>query len=235
VTSERRLRILADLAAAGDSITAPPLCTLCQSITGASGAGIMLMFDESVAGSLCSSNSISAQIEELQFTLGEGPCIDAYRRDEPVTEPDLSRSPRWIGFAPAAVDAGAAAVFGFPVRSGSARLGALNLYNDRPGHLSDDQYGDALVLADIAAQIILAMQAGMPPGDLAAELEQGSDLHYVVHQAAGMISVQLDVSVTHALIRLRAHAFGNHRPVLDVAADVVARELRFDGDGDHTM
>jgi GAF domain-containing protein len=216
-----------------DSTTAPPLCAVCQSITGASGAGVMLMFDEIVAGSVCCSNSVSAQIEELQFTLGEGPCIDAYRRDEPVSEPDLSGSLRWVGFGPAAVEAGAAAVFGFPVRTGSARLGALNLYNDRPGPLSEDQYRDALVLADVAAQIILAMQAGMPRGELAAELERGSDLHYVVHQAAGMVSIQLDVSVTHALIRLRAHAYGNERSVLDVSADVVARKLRFDADEDH--
>ena len=44
-----------------------------------------------------------------------------------------------------------------------------------------------------------------------------------------MIAAQLEVSVGDALIRLRAHAFGNDRPLTDVARDVVARRLRFDG------
>ena len=71
------------------------------------------------------------------------------------------------------------------------------------------------------------MQAGAPPGALAAELEAGSDFHFVVHQAAGIVSAQLDVSVAEALIRLRAHAFANDRLLTDVAQDVVAHRLRF--------
>jgi hypothetical protein len=234
VTSERRRRILADLAIAGDSLTVHSLCSACRSTVGVSGAGIMLMFDETIAGSLCSTDAISARIEELQFTLGEGPCIDAFHHDRPVVEPDLAAptSPRWVAFAPSAVVAGAGAVFGFPVRTGTARLGAMNLYNGRSGPLTDDQYQDALVLAEIAAQVILAVQAGLPPGQLAAELEATSDLRYVVHQAAGMVSVQLNVSVTHALIRLRGYAFSAQRSLSEVAEDVVARRLRLDGDHD---
>ena len=83
-------------------------------------------------------------------------------------------------------------------------------------------------MADIAAQALLVLQANAPPGQLAAELEAGADFHYVVHQAAGMVAAQLDVGVGQALIRLRAHAFGHDRPLTEVAADVVARELRFD-------
>jgi hypothetical protein len=193
----------------------------------------MLMFDETIAGSLCSTDAISARIEELQFTLGEGPCIDAFELDRPVVEPDLASptSVRWVAFAPGAVEAGARAVFGFPVRTGTARLGALNLYNDRVGPLALDQHQDAIVLAEITAQVILTIQAGLPPGELAAEIEATSDLRYVVHQAAGMVSVQLDVSVTQALIRLRAHAFSEQRCLFDVGVDVVARRLRLDGDG----
>jgi hypothetical protein len=56
----------------------------------------------------------------------------------------------------------------------------------------------------------------------------GADFHYVVHQASGMVAAQLEVSVAQALIRLRAYAFGNDRPLTEVAKDVVARRLRFD-------
>ena len=83
-------------------------------------------------------------------------------------------------------------------------------------------------MAGIAAQAVLVPQANAPPGKLAAELEAGADFHSVVHQAPGMVAAQLDVSVGQALIRLRAYAFGNDRPLAQVAEDVVARRLRFD-------
>jgi hypothetical protein len=102
------------------------------------------------------------------------------------------------------------------------------LYCDRPGPLTDDQHADALVMADIAAELVLAMQANAPPGRLAEELEAGADFQYVVHQASGMVAVQLAISVAQALIRLRGYAFGNDRPLAEVADDVVARRLRFD-------
>ena len=123
--------------------------------------------------SLCSSNAVSALIEDLQFTLGEGPGIDAFRDDQPVLEPDLADPtyPRWVAFAPPAVQAGARAVFGFPVQVGVVHMGSLNLYRDRPGALTDDQHADSLVMADVAARAVVAMQADAPPGTLAIELE----------------------------------------------------------------
>jgi hypothetical protein len=120
------------------------------------------------------------------------------------------------------------AVFAFPLQVGSVRLGALNLHRDQAGPLNDEQYADALVLANLAAQSILLLQANAPPGKLAAELESGSDLRFVVHQASGMVAAQLDVSVGQALVRLRAYAFGNDYPLTEVAKDVVSRKLRFD-------
>jgi GAF domain len=234
VAVERRLRILARLSAGAETdLGTQRLCQVCAEVTKVSGAGIMLMSADVARGSLCTTNEVSARIEELQYTLGEGPCVDAYHQDRPVLEPDLAdpATQRWFGFAAAAVEAGVRAIFGFPLQVGSVRLGALNLYCDRPGPLSDEQHADALVMADVAAQAMLVMQAGAPPGALAAELEAGADFQYVVHQAAGMVSAQLDVGVGHALIRLRAHSFGNDLPLAEVAADVVSRRLRFDDHG----
>ena len=137
---------------------------------------------------------------------------------------------RWAAFSEQAVAAGARAVFGFPVAVGDARLGALNLYRDRPGPLSADQHADALVVADVAARSILGMQAGAEPGAIGAELEVGANFRFAVHQAAGMIAVQLGIRVDEALVRLRAHAFSHDRNLIDVAHDVIEHRLRFDDD-----
>ncbi len=195
---------------------------------GVDGAGVMLMSGEIPRGSLCASGEVSRLIEELQYTLGEGPCVDAYQQNRVVAEPDLADpvADRWPAFTPAALDAGVRAVFGFPLRAGAVRLGALNLYRGRSGALSGDQQGDALVVAEVAARWVLEAQAGAPAGTVAVQVAAGADFHLVVHNAAGMVSVQEGISVTEALIRLRAFAFSHDRLVGDVAGDIVARRFR---------
>jgi GAF domain-containing protein len=230
VADDRLERILAGLAAGDGGRSSTRLCEVATDVIGASGAGVMLMSGDVPRGSLCTTDEVSAAIEELQYSLGEGPCVDAYQQDQVVLEPDLAgpRTPRWFAFTPKAVEAGARAVFGFPLRVGAVRLGALNIYLDRPGPLSDDQHADALVMADVAARWVLDVQADAPPGVLAEQLEAGGDFHFVVHNAAGVVSVQLGCSITEALIRLRAFAFSNDRMLRDVAEDVAARKLRFE-------
>lgn len=224
----RLQRLLAELAARGAERSSARLCEVSTEILEVSGTGIMLMSDDVPRGSVCASNEVSALIEDLQYTLGEGPCVDAYQQGRVVVEADLASpgTPRWLAFAPRAVEAGVRAVFGFPMRVGAVRLGALNLYRDRPGPLNDHQHADALAMAGVAARWVLDMQAQAAPGALAEELELGADFHFVVQNAAGIVSVQLAVSVTEALIRLRAHAFSSNRPLDDVARDVVAGTLR---------
>jgi hypothetical protein len=228
VPGERLRAILAELS--GPGAHAGRLCDVSRRLIGVSGSGIMLMSGDVAQGSLCSTNDVSALIEDLQYTLGEGPCLDAYRHDQVVLEPNLANPavPRWSAFSPLALSAGVRAVFGFPFGMGVARLGAINLYRDRPGPLTDDQHADALLMADVIATWVLDVQAGAPEGDLAARLQDGADFHYIVQNAAGMVSVQLGVSVTEALIRLRAYAFSHDRGLNDVARDIVSRALRLD-------
>jgi ANTAR domain len=234
---ERRLRILGLLVSGEDSgPETGRLCGLSAEVTGMTGAGIMLMSDDVPRGSICSTDSVSSLIEDLQITLGEGPCVDAHHQQRPVSEPDLAQpeTTRWVAFSAQAVGAGARAVFGFPIRVGAARLGALNLYRDSPGPMADEQHADAMAMSDVAAQAVLLVQSSAPAGALAAELESSGGLQFVVHQAVGMIAAQLECSVVHAMIRLRAYAFSNDRPLVDVAHDVVARTLRFDADSSET-
>lgn len=226
----RLLRILARLEDGAATGQAPArLCDVSAEVMAMTGAGIMLMSGDVPRGSVCSSNDGSALLDDLQYKLGEGPCLDAFKQDQPVLEPDLAGpgASRWPAFAPPAVEAGARAVFGFPLRVGAIRIGALNLHRDRPGPLDDNQYADGLALAGVAARALLAMQAEAPPGMLGSELESGADFRFVVHQASGMVSAQLDVSVGEALVRLRGYAFSHDRALVAVAEDVVARELRF--------
>jgi hypothetical protein len=208
------------------------VCHVARRVTGATGAGIMLISGDLPPGSMGATDPVSSLIEELQFDLGEGPAIDAHNLGQPVLEPDLAdpETPRWLAFSGPALAAGVRAVYGFPMRVGAVRLGALNLFRDGPGPLSDDQYADAVAVASLAAETVLMFQAGAPPGMIAAELDTGVDFHYVVHRASGMVAAQLEVSVGQALLRLQAHAFAVGRPLREIAQLVEARELSFSVD-----
>ena len=211
-------------------LVATRLCELCAEATGMTGAAIMMMSRDRSQVSIGTTNSVSELIEDLQYTLGEGPCLDAYERQEPILEPDLADPTvvRWSAFSPVAVGAGVRAIFGFPLAVGELPVGALNLYRDLPGALTATQHADALLLADVAARAIISIEADAPPGALNAELQVGTNFRFVVHQAAGMVSVQLGISVADALARLRAHAFALNHSIVDLAEDVVERRVRFE-------
>ena len=227
-----RDHILALLARGAEPGATHRLCDVGAEVTGSSGAGIMLMSGDVPRGSICTTDPVSALIEQLQYELGEGPSVDAYQLDRPVSEPDLATPavPRWQAFTGPVLEAGARAVFGFPLRVGAVRLGALNLYSVRSGRLTEEQHADALAMADVAAEKLLVLQAKAAPGLVDGELEASADFKYVVHQAAGMVAVQMGVTVSQAIVRIRAYAFGNGRPLEEVAREVVARTLRFHPD-----
>ena len=205
------------------------LCDIAAEVSGATGAVITLLADELALGSLCTTDGVAAYLDDLQYSLGEGPSIDANRVGRAMMEPELG-SPnvdRWPAFTPPAIQAGARAIFAFPIRIGARRIGALTLYRDRPGPLVGEQHKNALVVADIAARTVLSIQAEAPPGSVGVELEDGANFHFIVHQAAGILSAQLEIGVTEALVRLRSRAFLLGTQIDQVAESVVAGRLRF--------
>jgi len=208
------------------------LCTAAAATLAASGAGLSVMADNEVRGLTAASDPTAACIEELQFMLGEGPCIDAFATRRPVLVSDLAdgAASRWPVYAPTACDAGVRAVFAFPLQVGAARLGALDVFRPQPGPLSGDELGLALTFAEVAVNTLLDRQADARPGAAADMLAEAMDSRAELFQAQGMVMVQLGVSISDALARLRAHAFAHNRPLAEVARDVVARRLHFDRD-----
>jgi hypothetical protein len=205
------------------------LCAACAAAFDVAGVAITLMDPAAAAGGYASDIG-TQRLEESQFDLGEGPTVDAFAAGLPVDEVDLTGAQpgRWMAFGPLAAAAGIRSVFSFPLQVGAARVGTLTIYRAKSGGVSDELYRGMLVVADMITRLLLAWQSQAPDGLLALELGQEDVYLAVVHQASGMISVQLDVGVGEALARLRAHAFANSRTVFDVASDVVARRTRFE-------
>jgi len=227
---QRWVRMTAALAARQGSAPTPAgLCVAFAEILAATSASIVLMAENGTPGATYTSSELAAKLEELQFTLGVGPGPDAFRRGVPIIESDLVARPppAWIGFNGLAVEDGTRAVFAFPLQVGAARIGTLTLYRDSPAPLEDDIYADALVMADIATLAFLAMQVRVPDGALPDELSDDGAYGAEIHQASGMVSVQLDINVGEALLRLRARAVADSTSLAQLAAAVISREIRF--------
>ena len=183
-------------------------------------------------------DEVSGVLAELQLTLGEGPGPDAAASGGAVLASDLGdgeAARRWPVFAPAARQAGASAIFVFPLRIGAIRAGVMGLYRERPGPLSGSHLGDALVFADTATLLLLEAQdqaageAGSGPGGQPADLALR---RAEIDQATGMLTEQLGVGIAEAFIRLRAYAYAHDRALSDLARDIVARRLRLRPDPD---
>lgn len=223
-------RLLAALAALPDGDAAVryrALCLAAVDVLPVRGASLSLMTSDGTSTLVAASDALSERIADLAFTTGEGPAADAFDTRALVMEPDLEGSgpSRWPGFWPSALELGVRSMFAFPLQIGAARLGALCLDGNRPGALSRTGLIDALTLADAAMLLVLDHLGNAPQRDGWAS-EVGGHLN-VVHQATGMIMVQLGVTAQNALLRLRGHAFSSDRAVVDVASDVVARRLVF--------
>jgi hypothetical protein len=225
--------ILATLVAGGPpSIWPSDLVHACRDATAVTGVGLALVGRAGINGIVAATRGAARDLEDLQFTLGEGPCVEASRTGRPVLCPNLAADgmQRWPAFTSGAEDLGVAAAFTFPLRVGDSPIGVLDLYRRRAGRLEEPHLEHAVAFADAAVAVLLHLQERViaAPNTGAPGLADLADRRSVVHQAAGMISVQLDSDVADALLRLRAHAWVHQIPIAQVATEVVARRLRFD-------
>ena len=210
------------------------ICQACVDGLDIDGAAISLLTASASRETLWATDPTAELLEDLQFTLNEGACMEAATTGNPVLVPDLHRgaeAARWPIFAAAVAEqtrwprCSRCRCSG--VRSTS---GVLDLYRIAPGGLSELQWRDALAAADIAALIMLGQRTDPGKDGDGGWLDPALGHRAEIHQATGMVLVQLGISATDALARLRAHAFVHQRLLIDVARDVVARRLVFTPD-----
>lgn len=210
------------------------LCEVCLRLLPVSGVSLSVTGDGSgMRATLCASDEVAAQLAEIQYTLGEGPCVQAGDLRAPVFAADLTDGPdsrRWPLFAAQAVQAGARAVFSVPLGGVVRALGTLDLYRETVGSLTPREVRIALLAADAITLAVTALHRRSEDAEgVVAWLEGAEADREEVYQAAGMIMVQLGVDADEALARLRARAFAQGRTATDVARDIVNRTLDIDG------
>ncbi|MEE2033400.1 GAF and ANTAR domain-containing protein [Rhodococcus sp. CC-R104] len=209
----------------GEASWAREVCRMCvRYLAGIDAAALTLRATARAQDMLGASDNWAAQLDEYQYTLGEGPGARAFATGTAVLVPDLSANQvRWPGFTDAAQAIGTGAAFAFPLRIGGIRLGTLDLYRRRPGDIPVRVRADTALIADL---ITLALLKRAEQAEIRGESwirEAGS--YQDVNIATGMLAARLHVSLDDAFLRLRAHAFAQNRPVPEVARDVIDQRI----------
>jgi hypothetical protein len=214
------------------------LCRACVDGLDVDGAAVSVLTARTARTTLFSTDTTADLLEELQFSLNDGACIEAATSGAPVMVSDMhhgTETERWPAFAAAVAErATIGALFALPLQWGAVNVGVLDLYRARPGGLTVAGYADLLRAVDIVALLVIDRltvpreAAGREDAD--GWPETSSATHYEVHQATGMVLAQLGVDPVVALARMRAHAFAEQRLLVEIARDVVARRLRFTED-----
>lgn len=238
VKPERGPRVWADINAAAREenagLSLRHAVLACARALSAVGAGVSLNRDGGEPNEpILATSVLSEGLEELQYTLGEGPCRDVVGVMGAVLVADLGgivAAQRWPMFAATAAEQGVRAMFVFPMRIGTARLGVLSVYRAQAGPLRPRELTDGLAYAEAATSLALDGRGA------AADLQQVIEAAFAsrraeVHQAAGMVAAGTHVTVTDALALMRGHAYGSARGLHEVAADIVAGRLVLRTDG----
>ncbi|MCU1440991.1 MAG: antitermination regulatory protein containing a sensor domain [Rhodoglobus sp.] len=195
------------------------------------GAAVSVMAGPRGQSTMYSSDRIADRLDELQFDLGEGPCWTAIAERTPVLRSNIRSDGNtdWPAFTEAvlndAITGGVSSIFAFPLMVGALDIGAIDLYGTEYRGLAPTEVAEASALASLAAWQVL--RRILDDHDQLYDTESLGYARREVHQATGMVIVQLGVSPEDAELLLRAHAFSSGRSLRDVANDVVERTLDF--------
>lgn len=216
------------------------LCVACVDLFEVDAAAISLVFDGANTGTLGASDAQARSYDELQFTFGEGPCLESVLTRAPVLVIDLAEraragAVRWPMYGPAMLSHGVHGVFAIPVLVAGEYIGALDLFRARPGALDRDGLAGALIAAELAELPVLDLlsgdlQAAVGDPESTAWAELNSITRAEVAQATGMLVGQLEVDPAEALVRLRAYAYSVGRSATEVARDILEHRLILDDD-----
>jgi hypothetical protein len=212
------------------------LCHACVQLLDIDGAAVSLMHAGTTRGTFGSSGELSRRLDELQFTSGVGPCLDAVSLNFPILVPDLAseRELRWPAFRGAAIEAGIAAVFALPIAVATETVGALDLFRRQSRTLTGETLMGGLWAAELAALPLLDLMNsdvdwhGVGQGDAWNQLASLERVE--VYQATGMLIGALGITSTEALVRLRGQAFAQNMTASEAAWAIVKRQTVLDPD-----
>ena len=187
-----------------------------------SAAGLLLADPRGELRVVAASSEAARLLELFQLQNDQGPCLDCYRSGQPVQAADLhAAAARWPRFAPAALQAGFAAVQALPMRLRDQVIGALNLFRAVPGEFDPADVRVGQALADVATISLLHERSMRHSDALNEQLQTALNSRVVIEQAKGKLAERLGVDMDHAFSLLRNFARARNLRLSDLAESFV--------------
>jgi len=190
--------------------------TAVGNVGGADAAAISVVAKGGRIETLASTEQFAFLADQLQYELGEGPCLDAVHQERVVHCPDLAEERRWSRWGPrAAQDLGVGSMLCLQLFTQQDVVGALNLYSQQPHGFTPEDRDDALALA---AHVAVAVAGARK----ITQLHTALDSRTVIGQAVGIIMERYGLDADRAfgvLGRLSSHSNVKLR---EVAVEVVS-------------
>jgi len=204
-TLDTALRRVADMA-----VLAVPACDSC---------GVSL-HEHGRLATRVATDDFATKVDDIQYGLGDGPCIDAVARSEPIRVPDTGSETRWRPFSQQASEAGVVSSLSMPLLVRDRAVGALNLYS-RQARFTEHDDAMASTFSRQAAVVLLNAATYQKTRDVVDQLNQALESRDVIGQAKGILMATEKLSADEAFDRLRLRSQRANVKLRDLAKQVV--------------
>jgi GAF domain-containing protein len=196
-----------------------------KAIPGADGAGLTLL-EAGRANTIVATATFVSEIDDIQYGLGQGPCITAAREVQTVMSGSLGSDPRWRRFGGAVARLGVHSVVSFPLPTLDGVVGAMNVYA-RDKHVFDARAAElGEIFAVSAAVAVQNAQVLAQTQRLAAQLRSALEVRGVIDRAVGILMSRSGSTEDEALARLRVLSQNEHHKLVVVAGQVIDEAVR---------
>ena len=172
------------------------------------------------ATTMASSDTRASQVDEIQYSHNQGPCLDALATGQATVVDDLASDDRWGGYQMPALGHGAAAAATAP-HTDSEVVGALNIYATRPRTFGPPEPLVGRRFADEASRALTLAVRLAERSDTLAHLQAALAFRAVIEQALGIIMSQNRCTPDEAFEVLRTASQNRNVKLRDIAADMV--------------
>jgi hypothetical protein len=196
-----------------------------RAIPGAEGAGLTMLEDDRPQTVVASAEFVQA-VDDVQYGLGEGPCLLAVETRSTQTSGSLGGDARWPRFGPRVGRMGVHSAVSLPLLLPDRVVGALNVYAHGKDAFGSEAVRIGEMFARPAAVSVHNAQILAQSQRLAEQLGAALVSRAVIDQALGVIMSRTGATPEEAFERLRAMSQSQHVKVAEVSRALLDEAVR---------
>jgi GAF domain-containing protein len=196
-----------------------------QAIPGADGAGLTLL-EEGRSNTIVATAPFVRQIDDVQYGMGQGPCISAAREGRTLMSGSLGADSRWPRFGGTVARLGVHSVVSLPLITPDGVVGAMNVYAHAKNGFSSRSAELGELFAAPAAIAVQNAKVLAQTQRLAARLQSALEIRGVIDRAVGIMMSRSGGTDQEALERLRALSQRDHHKLATVAQQIIDEAVR---------